>query len=54
MFQAELGDKGPYKASINAMRLKLQELQEFNFKAQKIRTVELQEDWEELDKVLYH
>ena len=36
MFWAELTDEAPYKASIGGMRLKLQELQESDFRAQKI------------------
>lgn len=41
MFQSELADKTLYKASINAIWLKFQELQEFDFKAQEIRVAEL-------------
>ena len=52
--QAELNREGPYNASIGAMRLRLQELQETNSEAQKIRATELQEGWEEVDRVLHH
>ena len=42
-FQAKLGDKGLYQASIGAMHLKLQELQESDSRAQEIKAAGLQE-----------
>lgn len=50
----ELVDKGPYKASIDGMRLQLLELQESDQKAQKFRVIKkLQEGWEDIDRVLH-
>ena len=44
MFQTELANKEPYKASIGGMRLRLFELQKSDDKARKLRaTEELQE-----------
>ena len=37
-FCAELANKRPYKASIGSIKLKLQEMQETDFKAQELRT----------------
>ncbi len=54
MFRAELTDEAPYKASIESMRLRPQELQESDFWAQKIKAKELQEGWKDIDGVLYH
>ena len=52
-FWVELAAKGPYKAGISGMRLKLQELQEKNTEAQKIRS-EKRQSWKEIDGVLHH
>ena len=52
--RTELADEGPYKASIGSMRLRLQELQETDSEAQKIRAEGLKEGWEEADGVLHH
>ena len=52
--RAELNEEKPHKASIGAMRLRLQELQETDSETQKIRATELQEGWEEVDGVLQH
>ena len=52
--RAELNKKRPYKASIGAMRLRLQELQETDSEAQKIKAIELQEGWEEVDGVFHY
>ena len=52
--RAKLNEEGPYKASIGAMHLRLQELQETNSEAQKIGAVELQERWEEVDGVFHY
>ncbi len=41
MFRAELTDEAPYKASIGGICLKLQELQESDSQAQKIKAEEL-------------
>ena len=54
ILQAELNEEGPYKASIGAMHLRLQELQETNSEVQKLRATELQEGWEEVDGVFHH
>ena len=53
MFQVELVTKGLYKASICGIMLRLEEIQEEDSEAQKIRT-EKYESWEEIDRVLYH
>ena len=52
--QAKLNNKEPYKASIGAMRLRLQELQETDLEVQEIRATQLQKGWEEVDEVLHH
>ena len=49
----ELAAEGPYKASIGGMRLRLQELQEEDAEAKKIRTKK-RRNWEEIDGVLHH
>ena len=54
MFQAELGDEGPYQVSISAMCLRLSELQESDNEARKIRAERLKNDYEEADGVLHH
>ena len=53
-FQIKLGDKGPYQASIGVIRLRLQELQESNSKAQEIKVAGLKEGWEKIDRVLHY
>ena len=54
-FQAELADEDPYKASIGGMRLRLQELQEEDAQAQKVRAEEQgKEGWQDIDGVLHH
>ena len=53
-FRVELADEGPYKASIGSMRLRLQELQESDSQAQKVRAKGLQESWEDIEGVLHH
>ena len=53
-FPAKLGDECPYPISIGIIHLRLQELQESNSKAQKIRVAGLQEGWKELDKILHY
>ena len=53
MFQTELADENPYKASIGGMRLRLSELQESDEEAQRIRAEGLN-GYKELDGVLYH
>ena len=54
-FQTKLADENPYKASIGGIKLRLAELQESNKKVQKLRaTEELQEGWEDIDRVLHH
>ena len=53
-FQAKLGDEGPYQVSIDAMHLRLLELQESNDKAWKIRAKGLKNDYKEFDRVLHH
>ena len=45
--------EGPYKVSIDRMKLRLAKLQETNKKAQRIKAEGLNE-YEELDGVLYH
>ena len=52
-FRVELAAEGPYKASIGGIRLRLQELQEEDAEAKKIRT-EKRKSWEEIDGVLHH
>ena len=54
MLQAKLNNGGPYKASIGAIHLKLQELQETDSEAQKIRATQLQEGWDKVDGVLQY
>ena len=51
--RTKLDAKSPYKASIGGMRLRLQELQEEDAKAPKIR-MEKDESWEKIDVVLHH
>lgn len=54
MLQVELTNKGPYRARMSGMYLQLQELQEFDSKAQQIRVKELPEDWKDLEGVLHY
>ena len=53
MFQAELTAKSPYKASISSIKLRLQELQDEDAQAKKIRA-EKREGWEDSERVLHH
>ena len=53
MFWTELTAKSPDKASISSMRLRLQEPQEEDVQALKIRA-EKQEGWEDSEGVLHH
>ena len=50
-FRLELANEGPYQASIGSMRLRLQELQETDSKAQELRS---KEGYKEVERVLYH
>ena len=55
MFQIELANKKPYKASISRMRLRLAELQKLDEETQKLRAIEeLKESWTDIDRVLHH
>ena len=55
MFQTELDDKNPYKASIDGMRLRLPELRKSDDKMQRIRSIrELQNGYKEVDGVLHY
>ena len=51
--QTELANEQPYKASIGSMRLRLQELQETDLKAQKLRQQKA-DGYEEIDKIFHH
>ena len=51
---AKLNNERPYKVNIGAMHQRLQELQETDLEAQKIRAIELQRGWEEVNGVLHH
>ena len=61
-FRTELVEKGPYQASIGGMRLRLQELQGKDPRAQEMRVEGLKdglkgglkEGWEYIDGVLHH
>ena len=53
LFQTELTNERPYLASIGSMRLRLQELQKTNSKAQKLRQQE-QKGYEKVNGVLHH
>ena len=53
IFKIKLANKRPYKASIANMRLKLQELQEPNNKAQELRKQKIN-GYKEIDKIFYH
>ena len=50
MFRAKLANKGPYKANIGNMRLRLQELQKTNRKTQKLRS---KNGYQEVNRVLH-
>lgn len=53
-FKNKLTNKNFYKINISRMKLRLAKLQEFDSKTLKIKFAKkLQEDWEEIDKVLY-
>ena len=52
--QSELVNEGPYKVSINRMRLQLAELQESDNKAWKIGAKILKNGYEEVDEVLHY
>ena len=53
IFQIELANEQPYKASIGNMRLMLQELQEANRKAQELRQQKAN-CYEEINEILHH
>ena len=53
LLQTELTNEGPYLAGIGSMRLRLQELQETNSKAQELRQ-QGREDYEKVNRVLHH
>ena len=53
-FRAKLDDESLYRVSINAMRLRLLELQKSDNEAQKIRAEKLKDDYEEIDRVLHY
>ena len=50
-FRLELANEGPYKVSIGSMRLRLQELQETDSKAQELR---MKDGYQDIDGVLHH
>ena len=52
--QRELASKGPYKASIGGMRLRLQELQSEDEQARKLRAEQPVKDWQDIKGVLHH
>lgn len=52
MLIAELTNEGLYKVSIGSMRLRLQELQETDHKAQKLR--QQSDAYKEIDGIPYH
>ena len=51
---AKLNNKRPYKTNIGAIHLKLQELQKTNLRAQEMRTIQLQEGWEDVNGILHY
>ena len=53
-FQAELGAEGPYRVSIDAMRLRLPELQDNDKEAIALRAGGLPEGWEDVEGVLQY
>ena len=53
MFQTELANDEPYKASISEMSLRLAKLQESDGEAQKIQAKRL-DGYKEVDGVLHH
>ena len=50
-FRLALANKDPYKVNIGSMRLRLQELQESNFKVQELR---IKDGYQDIDRLLYH
>ena len=53
--QGELASKGSYKVSIGGMRLRLQELQEEDKQARKLRAKQpVKDGWEDINGVLHH
>ena len=55
MFQTELANKEPYKASIGKMKLRLAEFQKSDKEAQRLRvTTELKKGWEDVNGVLHY
>ena len=50
-FGSELSNKGPYQASIGSIRLRLQELQQTNSKAQELQS---KKGYKEVKEVLHH
>ena len=53
-FWVKLGAEGPYQVIIGAIHLRLSELQESDYEAQKIRAEGLKNDYEEIDGVLHY
>ena len=54
MFQSKLSNKDPYTVSIGGMKLRLQELQDKDEYAYKLRAEQLVKDWQDIDDVLYY
>lgn len=55
MFPAEIAAEGPYKATMDGMRLRLQKLWEEDDQAQKIRAEKLElQGWDDFKGVLLH
>ena len=53
ILQTKLANEGPYKASIDSMRLKLQELQKANSKAQELRHQKAN-NYKEIDEIFHY
>ena len=53
-FRSKLSSKGLYTVSIGGMRLRLQELQNKDKHACKLRAKQLFKDWQDIDGVLHH
>ena len=51
--QTEFANEQPYEASISSMRIKLEELQETDHKAQELRQQKAK-GYEKIDEILYH
>ena len=52
--RGELASEDLYTVSINGMRLRLQELQDGDKHARKLRVGQLAKDWQDIDGVLHH